>query len=67
MAYDAKLMHVPEIQWLGVFLSDLEEYQLPDRCFLCLTPAGACDGSVIIISYLCFHKLTDTCEQRRGR
>nr|CAD1823391.1 unnamed protein product [Ananas comosus var. bracteatus] len=39
MAYDAKLMHVPEIQWLGVFLSDLEEYQLPDRCFLCLTPA----------------------------
>ncbi|XP_072951074.1 meiotic recombination protein SPO11-1 isoform X1 [Typha angustifolia] len=38
MAYDAKLMRVPEIQWLGVFPSDFEEYHLPDRCRLHLTP-----------------------------
>ncbi|KAG0467012.1 hypothetical protein HPP92_018026 [Vanilla planifolia] len=37
MAYDAKLMRVPEIRWLGVFHSDLAKYQLLDRCLLSLT------------------------------
>uniref|UniRef100_A0A1D1YDQ0 DNA topoisomerase (ATP-hydrolyzing) n=1 Tax=Anthurium amnicola TaxID=1678845 RepID=A0A1D1YDQ0_9ARAE len=38
MAYDAKLMCVPEVRWLGVFPSDHEKYNLPDRCLLPLTP-----------------------------
>lgn len=37
MAYDAKLMRVAEIQWLGVFPSELEKYQLPARCLIQLT------------------------------
>ena len=40
MAYDAKLMRVPEIRWLGVFPSEFERYCLPDRCLLRLTPEG---------------------------
>ncbi|KAJ3669786.1 hypothetical protein LUZ60_010110 [Juncus effusus] len=38
MAYDAKLMRVPEIKWLGVLPSDFEEFHLSDRCLLNLTP-----------------------------
>ncbi|XP_020269855.1 meiotic recombination protein SPO11-1 isoform X2 [Asparagus officinalis] len=38
MAYDAKLMCVPDIRWLGVFPSEFEKYQVPDRCLLQLTP-----------------------------
>ncbi|KAJ4734170.1 Meiotic recombination protein SPO11-2 [Rhynchospora pubera] len=38
MAYDAKLMRVPEMRWLGVLPSDFEEFNLPDRCLLNLTP-----------------------------
>ncbi|URE45713.1 meiotic recombination protein [Musa troglodytarum] len=37
MAYDANLLRVPEISWLGVFHSDLQKYHLPDRCLLELT------------------------------
>ncbi|XP_020583823.1 meiotic recombination protein SPO11-1 isoform X4 [Phalaenopsis equestris] len=37
MSYDAKLLRVSEIRWLGVFFSDLERYQLPERCLLTLT------------------------------
>ncbi|XP_038974937.1 meiotic recombination protein SPO11-1 isoform X2 [Phoenix dactylifera] len=37
MAYDAMLMHVPELRWLGVFPSDFEKYNLPDHCLLHLT------------------------------
>lgn len=40
MAYDAKLMRVPEIRWLGVFPSEYEKYHLPDQCLLELTPEG---------------------------
>ncbi|XP_073116248.1 meiotic recombination protein SPO11-1-like [Elaeis guineensis] len=38
MAYDAMLMHIPGLRWLGVFPSDSEKYNLPDRCLLHLTP-----------------------------
>ncbi|XP_078179890.1 spo11/DNA topoisomerase VI, subunit A protein isoform X3 [Carex rostrata] len=38
MAYDAKLMRVPEMRWLGVLPSDFGEFNLPDRCLLNLTP-----------------------------
>ncbi|XXG46515.1 hypothetical protein AAC387_Pa02g1338 [Persea americana] len=38
MAFDAKLLRVPEIRWLGVFPSDAKKYHLPDRCLLPLTP-----------------------------
>ncbi|KAK8963956.1 Meiotic recombination protein SPO11-1 [Platanthera guangdongensis] len=37
MAYDAKLMRVPEMRWLGVLPSDLEKYQVPERCLLSFT------------------------------
>ncbi|TVU44983.1 hypothetical protein EJB05_04449, partial [Eragrostis curvula] len=38
LAYDANLLRVPNIRWLGVFTSDLEEYCLPDCCRLHLSP-----------------------------
>lgn len=37
MAYDANVLRVPEIRWLGVFTSDFEEYCLPDCCQLPLS------------------------------
>lgn len=40
MAYDAKLLHVPEIHWLGVFPSEIEKYCLPQHCLLPLTEEG---------------------------
>lgn len=40
MAYDAMLMRIPELRWLGVLPSDFEKYNLPDRCLLHLTTEG---------------------------
>ncbi|XP_024313733.1 meiotic recombination protein SPO11-1 isoform X3 [Brachypodium distachyon] len=37
LAYDANLLRVPGIRWLGVFTSDFEEYCLPDYCLLDLS------------------------------
>ncbi|PWA63910.1 meiotic recombination protein SPO11-1 [Artemisia annua] len=37
MAYDAKIMRLPEIQWLGVFPSDAEKYSVPQQCLLPMT------------------------------
>lgn len=37
MAYDAKILRVPEVQWLGAFPSDFEKYDLPQQCLLPLT------------------------------
>ncbi|ERN17750.1 hypothetical protein AMTRI_Chr10g2700 [Amborella trichopoda] len=37
MAYDAKLLRIPEIRWLGIFSSDAEAIGLPRRCLLPLT------------------------------
>ncbi|RVX14894.1 Meiotic recombination protein SPO11-1 [Vitis vinifera] len=37
MAYDAKFLRVPEIEWLGAFPSDSEKYGLPEPCLLPLT------------------------------
>ncbi|KAM0929514.1 hypothetical protein ACQ4PT_001575 [Festuca glaucescens] len=37
LAYDANVLRVPEIRWLGVFTSDFEEYCLPDCCVLHLS------------------------------
>ncbi|XP_047071667.1 meiotic recombination protein SPO11-1 [Lolium rigidum] len=37
LAYDANILRVPEIRWLGVFTSDFEEYCLPDCCLLHLS------------------------------
>ncbi|KAF3453319.1 hypothetical protein FNV43_RR03759 [Rhamnella rubrinervis] len=37
MAYDAKYLRVPEIQWLGAFPTDSEKYCLPKQCLLPLT------------------------------
>lgn len=51
MAFDAKLLRVPEIRWLGVFPSDAEKYHLPDRCLLPLTPKGQIAVFVIIFPY----------------
>ncbi|KAL9262898.1 Meiotic recombination protein SPO11-1-like protein [Drosera capensis] len=37
MAYDAKYLRLPEICWLGAFISDSEKYSLPSQCLLPLT------------------------------
>ncbi|XP_030525495.1 meiotic recombination protein SPO11-1 isoform X1 [Rhodamnia argentea] len=37
MAYDAKFMRNPEMNWLGAFPSDFEKYSLPTECLLPLT------------------------------
>ncbi|GAB2279821.1 hypothetical protein Dimus_014460 [Dionaea muscipula] len=37
MAYDAKYLRIPEICWLGAFISDCEKYTLPRQCLLPLT------------------------------
>ncbi|KAK4439708.1 Meiotic recombination protein SPO11-1 [Sesamum alatum] len=37
IAYDAKSLRIPEIRWLGAFLSDYEKYQFPQQCLLPLT------------------------------
>lgn len=40
MAYDAKLLRVPEMNWLGAFPSDSDKYGLPNQCLLPLTSEG---------------------------
>ncbi|KAK1440255.1 hypothetical protein QVD17_06080 [Tagetes erecta] len=37
MAYDAKLMKLPEINWLGVFPSDAAKFNVPQQCLLPMT------------------------------
>ncbi|PKA61686.1 Meiotic recombination protein SPO11-1 [Apostasia shenzhenica] len=37
LAYDAKLLRVLEICWLGVFPSDFDEFHLPGGCLFSLT------------------------------
>ncbi|KAL8237522.1 hypothetical protein R6Q59_018603 [Mikania micrantha] len=37
MAYDAKIMKLPEIKWLGVFPSDAERFNVPQQCLLPMT------------------------------
>ncbi|XP_020553942.1 meiotic recombination protein SPO11-1 isoform X2 [Sesamum indicum] len=37
IAYDSKSLRIPEIRWLGAFLSDYEKYQFPQQCLLPLT------------------------------
>lgn len=53
MAYDANLLRVPEISWLGVFHSDLQKYHLPDRCLLELTSDGHSEYTLLL-----FHLFT---------
>ncbi|XP_024515669.1 meiotic recombination protein SPO11-1 isoform X2 [Selaginella moellendorffii] len=43
MAYDAEALATPSIRWLGVFLSDCQTHNVPDRCLLSLTnDASSC-------------------------
>uniref|UniRef100_A0A3Q7HFV0 DNA topoisomerase (ATP-hydrolyzing) n=1 Tax=Solanum lycopersicum TaxID=4081 RepID=A0A3Q7HFV0_SOLLC len=37
MAYDATFLRVSEIQWLGVFVQDCDNYSIPQQCLLPLT------------------------------
>ncbi|XP_016545530.2 meiotic recombination protein SPO11-1 isoform X4 [Capsicum annuum] len=37
MAYDATFLQVSEIQWLGVFVQDSDNYSIPQQCLLPLT------------------------------
>nr|XP_043622470.1 meiotic recombination protein SPO11-1 isoform X2 [Erigeron canadensis] len=41
MAYDAKIMRLPEIQWIGAFPSDVEKYSIPQHCLLPMTTEGS--------------------------
>ncbi|KAL4567276.1 hypothetical protein LXL04_022855 [Taraxacum kok-saghyz] len=38
MAYDAKILRLPEIKWIGVFPSDADKYKIPQHCLLPMTP-----------------------------
>lgn len=40
MAYDAEILAVPTIRWLGVFLSDVGTFDLPESCLLQLSKRG---------------------------
>lgn len=40
IAYDAKIMRLPEIQWLGAFPSDAEKYSIPQHCLFPMTAEG---------------------------
>ncbi|XP_012461672.1 meiotic recombination protein SPO11-1 isoform X5 [Gossypium raimondii] len=46
MAYDAKFLRVPQIQWLGAFPSDSENYDLPKQCLLPLTIEASPDCQI---------------------
>ncbi|KAL0560672.1 hypothetical protein IC582_001082 [Cucumis melo] len=37
MAYDAKNLRIPQLQWIGAFASDSEKYDLPEQCLIPLT------------------------------
>ncbi|KAL9230004.1 hypothetical protein vseg_005407 [Gypsophila vaccaria] len=37
MAYDAELLRIPDIYWLGAFTSDSERYEIPSQCLLPLS------------------------------
>lgn len=41
MAYDAKNLRIPQLQWIGAFASDSEKYDLPEQCLIPLTSKGA--------------------------
>ena len=60
MAYDANLLRVPDIRWLGVFTSDFEDFCLPDCCLLHLSPEGEQTG-VTQMSYLLFNLFMGRC------
>nr|XP_017251400.1 PREDICTED: meiotic recombination protein SPO11-1-like isoform X6 [Daucus carota subsp. sativus] len=37
MAFDAKFLRISNIQWIGVFISDVDRFSLPQHCLLPLT------------------------------
>ncbi|WOL02563.1 meiotic recombination protein SPO11-1 [Canna indica] len=49
MAYDADLLRVPGVRWLGVFHSDLQNYHLPGRCLLKLTSDDKAKAEAILL------------------
>ena len=54
MAYDAKFLRVPEINWLGAFPSDSEKYSLPNQCLLPMTEDGKkCYILLLVLSSSC--------------
>lgn len=52
MAYDAKLLRIPEMNWLGAFPSDSEKYNLPNQCLLPLTAEGRKEVITLIRAFL---------------
>ena len=40
MAFDAKFLRISNIQWIGVFISDVDRFSLPQHCLLPLTNEG---------------------------
>ncbi|KAF9610897.1 hypothetical protein IFM89_025431 [Coptis chinensis] len=49
MGYDAKLLSVPEIRWLGAFPSDSDKYLLPEQCLLPLTAEDKRKAEAILL------------------
>jgi meiotic recombination protein SPO11 len=40
MAYDAKIMKLPEVKWLGVCLPNATKLNVPQHCLLPMTTKG---------------------------
>lgn len=62
MAYDAKFMRNPEMNWLGAFPSDFEKYSLPTECLLPLTEEGMAfpfDATVSVHASQLHHSLPE--------
>ncbi|OMP07728.1 Spo11/DNA topoisomerase VI, subunit A [Corchorus olitorius] len=51
MAYDAKFLRVPQIQWLGAFPSDSDYYGLPKQCLLPLTTEDKRKTEAMLLRY----------------
>lgn len=58
MAYDAKFLRVCEIQWLGVFIQDCDNYSIPQQCLLPLTAEGKIHA--FIVSFHCTFFLSNS-------
>lgn len=49
MAYEAPSLCASSVQWIGLSLSDYEEFGIPENCKVPLTPSGMLRGSAVSI------------------
>lgn len=64
MAYDAHVLRVSNIQWLGVFPSEAEKYSIPSQCLLPLTKEGGyylSDNQILCLPFQKTSGFSDSC------